>query len=314
VTTKPVLLTGFNRPDATARVFDAVRSYRPEVLFVALDGPRHDRPGEPEKCAAVRQIVGRVDWRCDVEYLVREENLGCRRAMTGAIDWFFDGVEEGLIIEDDCLPSPGFFMFSEALLDRYRHDERVWMISGTNVLTKWRPNDASYFFSSYGAVWGWATWRRAWQQADTGLAGLDSPVRVAEARRSWGEKRWAVMEPQLLGVAAGEIDTWDYGWAFAYASHGGLAVFPSENLVENIGFGAGATHTTPSRHPLSGLRVGRVESPLRHPVAVEADLEFDRRYVAVDRPPRNVRLRARAVRALPEVVQHVARKLVQPER
>jgi hypothetical protein len=182
---KSVLLTGFNRPDAIARVLDAVRRYRPATLFVAMDGPRIDRPGEAERCAAARGAVAAVDWPCEVEYLLRNENLGCRRAMAEAIDWFFDHVEDGIIIEDDCLPSPGFFPFVESLLDRYRDDERVAMISGTNVLRKWRPRGESYFFGSYGAVWGWATWRRAWQHADTRLAGLESPSLVAAARRSF---------------------------------------------------------------------------------------------------------------------------------
>jgi hypothetical protein len=308
--TRPVLLTGFNRPDVTARTFDALRAYRPAELFVALDGPRPEHPRDPESCAAVREIVGRVDWDCHAEYLIRDENLGCRRAMTGAIDWFFDAVEEGVIVEDDCLPSASFFSFCDTLLDRYRDDERVWMVSGTNGLGSWRPGDASYFFCTYGSVWGWATWRRAWSQADIELSGLASSERVAAARRSWGESRWAVMEPQLQGVASGEIDTWDYGWAFSYASRGGLAATPAENLVANIGFGAGATHTTPARHRLSALRLGRLDKPLRHPTAVAADAEYDRRFLAVDRLPRHLRARALIGRALPGAIRTPLRRIL----
>ena len=308
--TQPVLFTGFNRPETTARVFDAVRSYRPLALFVALDGPRPDRPGEDDRCSAVRAIVHEINWPCNVEYLLHEENLGCRRAMTEAIDWFFDQVEEGIILEDDCLPSPGFFDFAEALLDRYRTDERVWMICGTNVLRRWRPTEASYHFAPYGAVSGWASWRRAWQHADTGLASLDSQSRVAEARRSWGEARWDAVHPQLLGVVEGRIDTWDYGWHFTYASHGGLAAFPAENLVTNIGYGPDATHTKRGRDRLARLPAGRLDAPLIHPATVEPDLDYDRNYLAVDRPSGLLRARARLDRVLPDTVQTSLRRLL----
>jgi hypothetical protein len=308
--TQPVLLTAFNRPDLTARVMEAIRDYGPEQLFVAVDGPRVDRTEDQELCEAVRRVVGQVGWDCDVRYLLRETNLGCRPAMTEALDWFFGNVEEGIVLEDDCFASPDFFRFAELLLERYRADERVWMISGTNVLGRWRPTGASYHFGSYGAIWGWATWRRAWRKADIALTHLASPAVVARVRSNWGEQRWAALKPQLDAVVEGRLSAWDYGWHFSYASEGGLAAFPAENLVANIGHGPGATHTLRARHPLARLPIGRLDSPLRHPERIAPDTEFDHRYLAVDRPTRLIRARARIARVLPQPVRVTLRRLL----
>ena len=129
----PVLFLVFNRPDTTRRVLEAIRQAQPSQLFIAADGPREGKSGEAEKCADVRRIVNEgIDWDCEVKTLFRDKNLGCKVAVSRAIDWFFEHVEEGIILEDDCLPHPTFFRFCEELLNKYRDDERIGQISGDN--------------------------------------------------------------------------------------------------------------------------------------------------------------------------------------
>jgi hypothetical protein len=294
--TAPVLLTAFNRPVETARVLDAIRGYAPTQLFLAVDGPRAGVPGETESCAEVVRVLEGVDWTCEVERLVRNENLGCRRAMEGAIDWFFEHVPEGIILEDDCLPSPDFFRLCDVLLDTYRDDQAVGMICGTNVLGEWRPSGASYFFG-VGAVWGWASWRRAWGRAADHLVALGSPDACATAERLLGSARWRTLHTRLRAVARGELDTWDYPWVFALAARGQLAVLPAVNLVTNIGFGPGATHTVAEGGALDGLAVLELEDPIRPADQVVFDREFDARWQALEAPRwrRWLRWPARAV-------------------
>lgn len=165
----PVLLLIFNRPDTTQRVFHEIRGASPLQLFISADGPRENKPGEFEKCQITRDIVRQVDWDCEVYTNFRDKNLGCKIAVSSAIDWFFENVEEGIILEDDCLPSFSFFRFCEELLEKYRDDERIMQIGGTNLLSEWQRSDDSYYFSKYGAIWGWATWRRAWQYYDVNM-------------------------------------------------------------------------------------------------------------------------------------------------
>lgn len=161
-----VLFLVFNRPDTTRKVFEAIRAAKPQRLYVAADGPRMGSACEAGCCAEVRRIVTDVDWLCDVKFLFREQNLGCKMGPYSGISWFFEHEEEGIIIEDDILPLPSFFPYCDELLERYRDDERVGLISGSNIIYKHYRIQDSYFFSQYSLIWGWASWRRAWQTYD----------------------------------------------------------------------------------------------------------------------------------------------------
>lgn len=155
VSCAPVLFLVFNRPERTRRVFAAIREARPKQLFVAADGPRPDRPEDRQCCAEVRQLATAVDWPCEVRTLFRTQNLGCGRAVSEAISWFYRNVAEGIVLEDDCCPDPSFFDFCTAMLVRYRGDRRVFKIAGTNPLGHWSgPEGSSYIYSSYGYSWG----------------------------------------------------------------------------------------------------------------------------------------------------------------
>src|SRR6478736_1770065 len=163
----PILFIVFNRPDTTRVVFEAIRKVKPKKLYIAADGIRSKVKSDEENCAKVRAIVNDVDWECDVKTLFHEENLNCGKAPSTAISWLFENEEEGIILEDDCLPSTSFFLFCEELLERYRYDSRVMHIGGNNFLNGWqKDNDYSYYFSRSGHIWGWATWRRAWNKFD----------------------------------------------------------------------------------------------------------------------------------------------------
>jgi hypothetical protein len=269
----PVALLIFNRPETTARVFEQVRRARPERLLVVADGPRSGIEGEAERCQAARAATEDVDWPCEVSREYADENLGCKRRVSSGISWVFDQVEEAIFLEDDCLPDGSFFAYCDELLERYRDNERVMHISGDN-LGFGRRGEASYFFSRYPHVWGWASWRRAWRHYDPDLntwasdrerflARFEDPDERRFWRRSWD------------GSASGEIDTWDYQWVFACIANEGLAINPNVNLVSNIGFAADSTHTQSDPGELSALPTGEMERPLRHPGAVERDEACD---------------------------------------
>jgi len=241
-----VLFIVFNRPDTTRLVFEAIRAAKPTRLYVAADGFRADRPGEKELCEQVRQISTDVDWPCEILTLFRDHNLGCKMGVSTAIDWFFSHEEEGIILEDDVLPLPGFFAFCDELLEKYRFNENVTMITGCNLVTKrYRPSP-SYFFSRYCHIWGWATWRRAWLHYDVTMKSWpdwDAKGNLSSTMRADLniEQYWRNI---FSAVYAGNIDTWDYQWVFSCWKHGGLSILPENNLIQNIGFGIDATHTT----------------------------------------------------------------------
>jgi hypothetical protein len=274
----PILFLVFNRPETTARVFDAIRAARPRQLFIAADGPRADRAGEAERCQQVRKIATAVDWPCETRTLFRQDNLGCKRAVSSAIDWFFEQVEEGIVLEDDCLPDPTFFILCDELLRRYRDDNRVMCITGDNFIAQKWKGQPSYYFSRYTHIWGWASWRRAWSHYRVDMDDLSRSDIVAALRntgnfRASVARHWADL---LCRVRDGEIDTWDYQWAFAVWRHAGLVCTPRSNLVSNIGFGAGATHTTDPEARHAKLAMEPLHFPLIHPTDVLPMIDADR--------------------------------------
>ena len=276
IKTPPILFIIFNRPDKTARILDTIRKARPERLYVAADGPRTEKVGDIEACALTRAVIDRVDWDCKVITLFRDNNLGCRNAVSGAVTWFFDREPEGIVIEDDIELDPSFFVFAAEMLERYRDDPKIMSITACNMQPERKNYLASYYFSAYNHVWGWASWARAWQLYASVLNDLDSVTcdesidamcPVPGARYHW--KRL------LYDVHAGKIDTWDYNWLYSQWKSRGLTVTPCVNLMQNIGFDGSGTHTNDPNAYEASLRKSSLRFPLIHPEIVFLDAKAD---------------------------------------
>jgi hypothetical protein len=275
----PVALIIFNRPDTTECVLAEIAKAKPSKLFIIADGPRPERLGEVEKCAAARAIIDRVDWDCEVLKNYSDVNLGCGYRPASGISWVFEHVEEAIILEDDCVPRPTFFSFCEELLSKYCGDERVMMISGRNNYANMMQTLYSYHFCYRHPCWGWATWRRAWQHFDMKI-NLWPTLRVTSWLPNILEDPEAIEFWQsifdMAWAGAGNVDYWDYQWTFACWAHNGLAILPKVNLIHNIGFGEHATHTRSLKDRRANLPTGEMIFPLRHPPSVVWDKEIDR--------------------------------------
>tara|TARA_R100000935_G_scaffold16940_4_gene33460 strand:- start:21459 stop:22361 length:903 start_codon:yes stop_codon:yes gene_type:complete len=272
----PILFLIFNRPEVTQKVFEEIKKQKPKYLFVAADGPRPNFEEDKEKCKKCRDIVLKgIDWDCEVKTLFRDENLGCGRGVSSAINWFFENVEQGIILEDDCLPHPSFFMYCETLLNKYKDHENIYVISGSNFQNGIQRGDASYYFSNYGFVWGWASWRRAWVNYDFNLGKLyefqkNNLISKIDDRKKFNDY-WNANFEKVKGK---QIDTWDYQWLFALWNNNGIAAISNENLISNIGFGNDATHTI-KHSPLANIPTKDINS-LRHPRKIKINKEADK--------------------------------------
>jgi len=262
----PVLIIAWRRPLLLRRLLEATRAIAPEQVFVACDGPRPGRPDEAQKVAACRELIEReIDWPCSLRRFYSEQNLGCRHGVSRAISWFFEQVEEGIIFEDDCIPHPDFFAYGRELLERYRHDTRIWSVCGSNFQLGRRRGRASYYYSIHGDSWGWATWRRAWIHYDS-------------AQQFWPEFRrsrrfadvfpiplerlyWRLTLDTMFGDP--ESKAWDYQWWLAGWMNHALHVWPNANLICNAGFDSDGTHTIrPTRFAaLPSVALGQLEHP-----------------------------------------------------
>lgn len=275
----PVVFLIFNRPDTTEKVFSAIRQARPPQLLVVADGARMDREGEAEKCAATRAIIDRVDWDCEVLTNYSDLNLGCKKRVSSGLSWVFNLVEEAIILEDDCLPHPTFFRFCEELLDYYRDNEKIMSIAGQNVQFGRKRNEYSYYFSCYFHCWGWATWKRAWQQYDLNMKDW-LQVKDSDFLLKILEDPLAVNYWQKIFKMAheGKKSTWAYQWMYSCWLKDKLNVIPQVNLVSNLGFSADATNTQATRKDniYADMKLNAMTFPLQHPPLVEANVQADR--------------------------------------
>jgi hypothetical protein len=265
----------FNRPETTARVFKAIRKARPARLLVVADGPRPGREGEAARCGEVRALI-KPDWPCKLERNYAPANLGCKRRLSGGLDWVFKKAPEAVILEDDCLPAPDFFRFAEALLKRHRRDEKLMMLSGSNFLPGAWKAPADYCYTRHAFIWGWASWARAWRHYDVAMAdwpGLGEGVLQSLFPGSaWQRTYW---RRGMRLTHEGVMDTWDYQWIWAIWKRGGLNAVPRQNLVSNIGAGEGASHGS-RVGDCPDMPLGRLRPPYRGPERLALDGDFFR--------------------------------------
>lgn len=245
----PVLFLVFNRPDTTQQVFNQIKLAQPKQLFIAADGPRLERTGEVQKCEQVKQIVSQITWDCEVKTLFRIQNLGCGKAVSSAINWFFAHVDEGIILEDDCLPNLDFFNYCQEMLLKYRDNDTIMHISGCNLIkTECIKDKSSYYFSNYCFIWGWATWKKAWKHYDFNL-NFDINVYEKSINEKFKNKFERKYWKGILQRSKNKlIDTWDYQWVFAVWLNKGISANTKINFIQNIGFGIDATHTLDVNH------------------------------------------------------------------
>lgn len=305
IATAPVVLIVFNRPDVTRRTLERIREAAPSELLLIADGPRAGNDDDVAKCAAVRRELEAIDWPCRVRRRYSDQNLGLVGNIEGGLDWAFEQVTEAIILEDDCLPNRDFFRFCSELLDRYREADEVWQIAGRAPLAP--PADfrgASYVFTATGPIWGWATWRRAWNRhqryrEDPKPPPAASKLRTRAARRYFGD---VAKDRELTEFG------WASRWLLSIVRGGGLVILPEANLIDQIGFGPEATNTVT---PLPHRELESMRWPLSHPTEFWVNPDLDRwmERILASHHGRAARIVARRLAASPRL-RRVARTAV----
>ncbi|MDB4922631.1 nucleotide-diphospho-sugar transferase [Mucilaginibacter sp.] len=274
-TKSAVLFVIFNRPKTTRKVFEQIRIAKPSRLYIAADAPRPDYPNDSPLCKQTRSIVKNIDWDCEVKTLFNKKNAGCRNGVSAAITWFFNNEEEGIILEDDCLPANSFFKFCDTLLEKYRDDTRIRHITGCNLQQGKKWGDSTYYFSNRTHVWGWASWKRVWKDYDLSLNKYDD--------REIRERLQNIYEDPLVveswlnifnDAKAGKINSWAYPLDFVNFFNNGLVVIPNENLISNIGFGVSATNTLQEENEYANLPLSEIDEII-DPVFILPDKQAD---------------------------------------
>ncbi|MEI6327322.1 MAG: hypothetical protein WCO78_04380 [Candidatus Roizmanbacteria bacterium] len=277
----PILFIVFNRPELTRRVFEMIRIARPDILYISCDAPRRAKGQvEYEKVEEVKKIIHLIDWPCTVQYKIAKENLGCGKSVSEAIEWAFTHEDRLIILEDDCVPHADFFTYCDELLERYKDDQRIGCIDGTSLLTSINPTkldsyEYSYYFSRIHCVWGWATWKRVWQNYSFDLADWPKIKKQRLLEHYWSTQRnYEHTVAHLEMILDGRVDSWDFQLVASLALQNQLIIHPKQNLVENIGAGRDAHHNKIVTK-LNNIKTHQLEWPLTHPPYVANHSYFD---------------------------------------
>jgi hypothetical protein len=282
-----VLFIIFNRPDSTQKVFEAIKQAKPSRLYIAADAARAGNMSDEKKCKAARAVTENIDWPCEVKRLYQENNLGCSFGPRAAFEWFFAQEKEGIILEDDCVPHPDFFLFAGSMLERYRDNKKIISINGSNLGYELK-NGNSYSFSRFMNMWGWATWAdrikaidyslQEWKKIKHPLRFLYKKMRqhIFDTDINW-YKYW--QHKFDLTIKSGTVTWWDWQWIWHQTSQRQLSIVPAVNLVTNTGFHDEATHTLAPDNPAANIPVKPLSQPYVHPSGIKPDLTYEEKYV-----------------------------------
>ena len=275
LTSMPVLFLVFNRMKTTKLVFEKIKQARPPRIYIGSDGPRDLVLDEDEKVKEIREyLITNIDWECEVYTKFNDSNEGCKKAVSNAINWFFDNEKMGIVLEDDCLPSNSFFRYCEDLLYKYEQDERIFLITGYNKQNEWNSGRHDYFFSNLGGIWGWASWRRAWNHYDVDIQDINNFISHDGFTKSLGKSLGKLKQDMIYNnVIRDNVDTWAMQWGYARHKNNALTCIPALSLIKNIGFGENATHTHGEN--LDGVEANEIEFPLSDNPFVISDEFYD---------------------------------------
>lgn len=298
---EPILFVIFNRPEISFKAFSEIRKVQPRRLFIAQDGAREGKNEEDIILKTRKTILDNIEWECEVKTLFQSRNLGCGMGVFTAIQWFFDNVERGIIIEDDCIVNSSFFPFMGEMLERYKDDQRIGMIAGTNPV-KETTYDYSYHFSRFKSCWGWATWRRAWKNMDINMEWRKTDLSSIINNSGFNGKDLAKWCFQLKCIDNNEVSAWDWQWYFSLAAQNQLCLYPKVNLVSNIGNDSNATHTS-----LSDITIEShtLSFPLKHPPYVVPNVSFDKSFYHQENT-----LKIKISRIIPSNIKKIIKNLI----
>jgi hypothetical protein len=258
----PILLIIFNRHEFAAPMLQALRLAKPPKIYLAADGPRKTINGETELCHKTREsFIKGIDWKCEIITQYQNENLGCQEAVTSALKWFFSHELFGVILEDDCIPNQDFFMYIQKMYEKFNHDNRIGLISGTNILNSYPEASEDYFFSRYPSVWGWATWARVFQNYHSHQ---ERWFFIQKNIKHFFKKFRTIIDMEIIyyKLFSKKFNTWDYQVSLLLWTQNQLCVIPKYNLIQNIGFNKNSTHTMNAPKGFSNVAMTGKISPL----------------------------------------------------
>ena len=270
VVTTSIVIILFNRSDLAELLIKQLSKFAINKLYVVMDGPRENNEKDIDERNKILQILENIDFVNNIILEISDKNLGCTNRIVSGLNNVFRNEDSAIILEDDCIPSDTFFNYCEHMLETYREDTRIGVISGTNLVEN-SSNENSYHFSKYCNIWGWATWRRVWDEYDVKMNLLNEENLEKIRGRFNSRNEFNYWKAVFNQTKNGNIKTWDYQLWFSVWLNGQISIVPSVNQIDNLGFAhENATHTI-GKHPAETIKARNLKFPLLKPESILPD-------------------------------------------
>ncbi len=297
----PVAMIFFNRPEQLKKVFESVKKASPSKLFLIQDGARENKPADTENVEKCREIVENIDWDCEVYIDYSEINLGCGARISSGVSKVFETVDRLIILEDDCVPSDSFYPFCTEMLERYKDDERVYMVTGMNHLNEYTEVEPDYFFAKVGSIAGWATWKRFWDSVDFSLKSIENKETLRQIKQCSdnnyifaGRYENALRKKAQLD-RGDKLSSWSTQVGLSSMLNSQFVIVPKVNLMSNIGLTGESANSVDSikkvphgLRPLYRLKLYEMEFPLTHNDFVCEEYDYEKKVMRLMKPSKPI--------------------------
>ncbi len=314
----PVALFIFKRYDTLTRIIGRIAEVKPEKMYILADGPRNEQEKiQTDKCRA--EVEKLITWDCEIIRRYPEENLGVLRNIGLGAKWVLEREDRAIFIEDDNLPETTFFPFCEELLEKYKDDDRILWICGTNYLTEY-PSKDSYMFTRHMLPCGWASWSDKYlKYYDAELKTLDDKEKLTQYKKTYDcrEFKNIPLRDQMLDAITKtkyfvdhEINksSWDFQMEYSVRSNGKFGISPCNNQIANIGADELSTHGGTSLQNEMTMRFCGMPSvpltfPLKHPSEVKIDPIYEKKIGKITLYPFKERCKRKLGKAIKKVLR-----------
>jgi hypothetical protein len=257
----PILFIIFRRKDTALKVIEAIAKVKPKKLYVSQDGPRNDREKQ-EVMETRKAVLSKINWDCDLTVWTHDKNLGLKKHIPEAFDKFFEKEEHGIYLEDDTLPSKDFFYFQRELLEKYKDDERIFSINGTNFYPELVKPNSSYYLSKIGDIWGFGLWKRSWKLYNSTISDFNKISKSSEYKNYFFSRKYKFyLETFWNAIRRNKLDSWAMQLVYAAIKNNMFFIAPSVNMVNNVGENFSASNVSLQIYQRDFSKL----FPMRHP-------------------------------------------------
>lgn len=260
VTDVPVLIIAYRREDTLIKILNICAENNVNKIYISIDGPRanaHALINEQKKMLNSINKFGK-DYEGEVIVQKRNTNLGCAASVLSACAWIFQTEAAAIILEDDCIPSKGFFDFSRITLPIIELSQDIWLSCGTQFSPKEKSSD-SWYLSRYALTWGWVTTKTKWVEIINSF--IEPRIKPGFKLSIWENSYWNYGARR---ARIGWVDAWDTILVQQMQKHSKYAILPDVPLISNTGNDFTATHTI-GKSPWLNLEIQEFKSPLNYP-------------------------------------------------